>query len=595
MRETGGSDQRRDRKPRSERPDAGAAGFEEDEDRREDFGRILAEFESSREAATPDVGSRVHGKIVQIGEGTSFVDFGGRSEGAIETAYFRNEAGELTVAVGDTVDLFVIDSKDQVILAPSVRAEPAVALSQVVDARRTGMPISGQVVGLNAGGLEVEVAGLHGFCPVSQVDAGYCPDPSVYLGRSLEFLVTEIGEGGKRLVLSRRALLRRQEEERARALLGTLDEGQELDGTVTKVERFGAFVDLGGVEGLVHVSEIRYERVENPADVLSPGMAVRVKVLSVTEKEGQRPRISLSMKAAAPDPWDQVDELYWVGRRARGVVARLADFGAFITLSPGIDGLVHVSEIDLKPVAHPRDVLKVGQAIEVVVLSVDREKRRISLSIRDALAADQAALEMAEAMGTGGGAGGGAAGSSGSAAGAGSPPSASGTGGGPSAVGSAAGAGSPGGGSGAGAGGPGAGSSAIGPAASVEPRTPRTGDLADGWVASIKPYGLFVDLPAYGHRARGLVPFEETGEKPGTDLARRFKVGDQVRVEILPSETEGKIRLSMTRAQRHAEDASFRSFQASSPAGGGPGKGPNTAMAEALRRAMEDQQKKRGG
>lgn len=493
-----------------------------------DFARILEQFESTRESGTPEVGKKVRGKIAQIGPETSFVDFGGRSEGAIETLHLRDAEGNLKFAVGDPIELFVIENKDQVILAPSVRAEPAVALSQVQEARRAGMPISGQVVGINAGGLEVDLAGLRAFCPVSQIDLGFCPDPSVYLSHSLEFLITEVAEGGKRVVLSRKALLRRQEEERARELIASLKEGAEVEGAVARLERFGAFVDLGGVDGLVHVSEIRYERVENPADVLSVGQKVRVKILSVSEKEGGRPKISLSIKAAEPDPWLEAQEMYWPGRRVRGTVVRLAEFGAFVNLSPGIDGLVHISEIDLKPVTRVRDAVQVGEVVEAIVLAVDPEQRRISLSIRDARAA--------------GGAG---------------PPAAEGDPAAPS-------------------------------AAAAALRAPAVGDLAEGWVAGIQPYGLFVDLPAYGHRARGLVPFEETGEKPGTELGRRFRVGDQVRVEIVDVNEEGKIRLSMVRAQQRAETETFKQFQATL----GGGKGPGTAMAEALRRAMEERGKK---
>jgi small subunit ribosomal protein S1 len=492
-----------------------------------EFARMLEQFESSREAGTPAVGSRVRGRIVQLGPEISFVDFGGRSEGSIETVLLRDADGNLTCQVGDAVELFVIDSKDQVILAPSVRAEPSVAYSQVLDAHRAGMPVTGRVSGQNSGGLEVDIAGLRGFCPFSQVEAGFCPDPSIYLGRTLEFLVQEVGEGGKKLVVSRKALLRRQEEERLRELLASLHEGAEMEGAVARLESFGAFVDLGGVDGLVHVSEIRHERTESPAEVLSVGQTVRVKILGISQKEGGRPKISLSMKAVAPDPWDDVNDRFWAGRKIEGAVVRLTDFGAFVNLAPGIDGLVHVSEIDLRPVAHPKDALTVGQVVRAAVLSVDASRRRISLSIKDVLAAEAPPVDGDAAAG-----------------------------------------------------------GAVQTAA--EPRNPTPGDLADGWVAGVKPYGLFVDLPAYGHRARGLVPHEETGEKQGTDLTRRFRVGDQLRVEIVDVDAEGKIRLSLTRARDRAENAQFQSFQQNQTASS---KTPSTGMAEAWQKALE---KKKG-
>jgi len=215
------------------------------------------------------------------------------------------------------------------------------------------------------------------------------------------------------------------------------------------------------------------------------------------------------------------------GRVVAGTVARLADFGAFVTLSPGIDGLVHISEIALRPVAHPREALQVGAPVQAKILSVDPERRRISLSIRDALAAE--AGEAAEAEGAGA-------------------------------------------------------------AATAEAKTPQAGDIADAWVAGIKPYGLFVDLPVYGHRTRALVPNEETGERRGTDLTKRYRIGDQLRVEIVAVDAEGKVRASLTRAQDRSAEAQYQEYKLAT----GPKKAPETALGEAFRRAMEEAEKKKG-
>jgi small subunit ribosomal protein S1 len=490
-----------------------------------EFARALREFETSREAESPAIGSRVRGRVVQITEDTCFVDFGGRSEGAMDIRAYCEATGDRELHVGDELELYVVDDKDQLTLAPSVRADPAVALSQVTDARLSGMPISGRVTGVNTGGLEVEIAGLRAFCPVSQVDAGFCPDPSIYVGRTLEFLVTEVAEKGRRLVVSRKALLRREEEGKARELLAGLSVGKELDGTVTRLEPFGAFVNLGGIDGLVHVSEIRYGRTDNPADVLSLGQQVRVKVLSVKEQDGGRPKISLSIKAAQPDPWSEVAESFWVGRRVSGSVVRLAEFGAFVNLAPGIDGLVHVSEVDIRPVAHPKDKLAQGQQVEAVILSIDVERKRISLSIKDVLAA-----QGTEAEGDLDVAGGGS-----------------------------------------------------------HPKTPTVGDIVDGWVAGIKSFGLFADLPVYGHRARALVPHEETGERRGMDLSKRFRIGDQVRLEVIEIDAEGRIKASMTKLQDRSAEEAFQAYQTGT--GEGRTKSPATAMEEALRRAIDDSPK----
>jgi small subunit ribosomal protein S1 len=498
-------------------------GDEEDKGASE-FARALREFESTRGTESPAIGSRVRGRVIQLTEDFCFIDFGGRSEGAMDLRAYSEATGDRELHIGDELELYVVDNRDQVTLAPSIRADPAVALSQVTDARLSGMPISGRVTGTNSGGLEVEIAGLRAFCPVSQIDAGFCPDPSVFVGRTLEFLVTEVAEKGRRLVVSRKALLRREEEGKAREVLAGIRVGSELDGTVARLESFGAFVNLGGVDGLVHVSEIRYGRTENPADVLSVGQKVRVKVLSVQEKEDSRPKISLSIKAAQPDPWDEVSESFWPGRRVQGTVVRLAEFGAFVTLAPGIDGLVHVSEVDLRPVAHPKDKLAMGQPVEAVVLSIDTERKRISLSIKDVLAAD-----------------------------------------GLGAIGEAG---------------------VSGEAGAGQPKAPTVGDIVDGWVAGIKPFGLFADLPIYGHRARALVPHEETGERRGTDLSRRFRIGDQVRLEVIEVDSEGRIKASMTKLQDRAAEDAFKAYQAGDTSA--PKKGPATAMEEALRRAMAD-------
>ncbi len=369
----------------------------------EEFARALEEFErgrraltarsSSRGAATDvEVGIRVRGTVISVGDEHILIDFGGRSEGVAETQRFRNEDGSVRAAVGDLLDLFVVEAGDQVVLAPSLRPDPRAALRQLREAQAAGVPVAGRVTGLNAGGLAVEIAGVRGFCPVSQIEAGFCADPSVYVGRTLEFLVTAVEEGRGGAVLSRRKLLRRAEEESARRLLASLKPGDERDGTVARLEAFGAFVDLGGVDGMVHVSEIRHERTGHPREALREGEKVRVRVLRIESGKDGRPRIALSIKAAMPDPWVGIEQRFAAGARARGTVVRLADFGAFVNLAPGIDGLVHVSEAAPHRIDHVKEVLAAGQLVEALVLGVDPAKKRISLSIRAAIAAPEAAM-----------------------------------------------------------------------------------------------------------------------------------------------------------------------------------------------------------
>jgi small subunit ribosomal protein S1 len=363
----------------------------------DEFARALEEFEraarpaamAARAAAPIAVGMKLRGTVVAIGAEHALLDIGARSEAVADLSHFRNEDGTLRIAVGEAFDLFVVEAGDQVVLAPSLRADPGTALRQMREAHAAGVPVTGRVTGLNAGGLEVDLGGARGFCPLSQIETGYCADPSTYAGRTLEFLVTGIEDSRRSFVLSRRQLLRRAEEEETRRRLAALKPGDELEGTVARLEAFGAFVDLGGVDGLVHVSEIQYGRVSHPRDVLREGEKVRVRVLRIEAGPDDRPRIALSIKASAPDPWTNIQQSFAPGMRVKGVVVRLADFGAFVTLAPGIDGLVHVSEIAPHRIERVKDALAVGQEIEAIVLAVDVAKKRISLSIRAALAADE--------------------------------------------------------------------------------------------------------------------------------------------------------------------------------------------------------------
>ena len=366
----------------------------DDEAASTDFARALEEFERSKRSAAAAagaatdiaVGMKVRGKVVAVGEEHTLMDFGGRSEAVVETRHFRAEDGSLGVAPGQVLELFVVEAGDQVVLAPSIRADAHAALRQVREAHAAGVPVSGRVTGVNTGGLEVDLGGARAFCPVSQIEAGFCAEPAGFVGRTLEFLVTQVGDARGGVVLSRRLLLRQAQEEQAKKLLASLKPGDELDGTVARIEAFGAFVDLGGVDGMVHVSEIRHERVGNPRDALTVGEKVHVKVLRLDTGKDGRQRIALSIKAATPDPWTGIETRFTPGTRVQGVVARLTDFGAFVTLAPGIDGLVHVSEAAPQRVGHVKEVLAPGQPVEAVVLGVDPAKKRIALSIREALA-----------------------------------------------------------------------------------------------------------------------------------------------------------------------------------------------------------------
>ena len=260
---------------------------------------------------------------------------------------------------------------------------------------------------------------------MSQIELGFCSDPSKYIGQTLEFLVTALEEGRGSVVVSRRALLKTKDDVGAQAVIATLQVGDEREGTVVRLEPFGAFVDLGGIDGMVHVSEISHERIGHPNQALKEGQKVSARVLRIDQGKDGRPRIALSMKATAADPWSGVTQQFTVGARVSGTVARLTDFGAFVNIAPGIDGLVHVSEIAYERVAQPKDVLTVGQKVDAIVQSVEPDKKRVSLSIKKTLEVPEGYLAAPERprggsdrpRSGGGGAGGGAGGPRGGGAG----------------------------------------------------------------------------------------------------------------------------------------------------------------------------------
>ena len=367
----------------------------DDETPSSDFAKALDDYERgqrnplhAREAVEPGVGDRVSGRVVALAGEHALVDIGARSEAVVEVSHFRTGDEPPKIAVGDAVSLFVIDAGEPIVLAPAMRSDPHAGLAALREAQKAGMPVSGRVVEVNSGGLRVDLGGAKGFCPLSQIEIGFCSNAAAYMGRTLEFLVTGIEEGRRSALLSRRQLLQRQEKEEAERRLATLAVGQEVEGTVKHLEAFGAFVDLGGFEGMVHVSEIQHARVAHPRDALLEGQKVRVRILKIETGPQGRPRVGLSIKAAAPDPWDGIESRYTSGMRVRGTVARIVDYGAFVTLEPAIDGLVHISELAARRIERVKDAVAVGDTVDLVVLGVEPAKRRISLSIKKALETD---------------------------------------------------------------------------------------------------------------------------------------------------------------------------------------------------------------
>lgn len=324
-----------------------------------------------------EVGQVVSGQVLQIGADDVFVDVSGKGEGHIARSELLDESGELTVKVGDTIEATVVDVQRELRLSRKLLAG-AHAREMLRAAAESGIPVQGKVAGVVKGGFEVTVAGLRAFCPLSQMDLHRIEDQSAYLNQVYDFRVTELSDDGRRIVVSRRKLLEAEARKRAEETRSKVVPGAVLPGHVSSLTAFGAFVDLGGIQGLVHVSEISHQRVDRPADVLQAGQAVTVKVLKVDPQTG---KIALSMKELEGDPWATVLDQLRPRQIVDGRIARAADFGVFVELLPGVDGLVHVSELPHGALAKMREAAKARAMLSVLVLEIDAKKRRIALAL----------------------------------------------------------------------------------------------------------------------------------------------------------------------------------------------------------------------
>jgi small subunit ribosomal protein S1 len=351
----------------------------------EDFAALLAASEAPARARRVSVGDVVRGRVIAVGATTAFVELGGKAEAAVDVSEFRDPAsGEVTLQAGDEIEATVTDdgARSGTIRLRRVVGRGGHVPGELEQAFAHGIPVEGLVTGENKGGYDVQIAGVRAFCPGSQIDRRR-GEPAQYVGQRLRFRVTKLEAGGRNVVVSRRQLLDEEAARQAAETWASLRVGAVVTGTVTSVRDFGAFVDLGGVDGLVHVSELGHGRVEHPSAVLQPGQRVEAQVVSIEpEGAGGRGRVGLSMRALAPDPWTTAPERFPVGSTVRGTVRRLESFGAFIEIAPGIDGLVHVSRLALdRRVAHPRQVVSIGDSVDATVVEVDAAKRRIGLSL----------------------------------------------------------------------------------------------------------------------------------------------------------------------------------------------------------------------
>ena len=479
-----------------------------------DFAALLAEAGGVQRRSVK-IGDKLKVTVVHIGSDSVFFEISQTQQGyAARGDFINDKTGELTVNVGDKVDAFVVGLKDGVVLSPHL-GKDQIDVGMLEAAKHSGIPVNGTITGVNKGGFEISLGGSsRGFCPTGQIDINFVEDPASMIGKTLAFLVREVKEGGKNVMLSRRTLLERERAEKAKKLRETLGVGVVLEGVITRIQPFGAFVDIGGIDGLIPVSELSFGRIGSPDEVVKVGEQVTVEVIRI-EQDPKRPgqeRIGLSLKSQLQDPIVAHAEELTLGAQLVGRITRLESYGAFVELFPGIEGLVHVSEITDRRIRHPEDVLQAGEHVQVRVKEVDLDRRRVSLTMREAAGDENIAAPEAAA-----------------------------------------------------------------PAARA-PQKPRLGrgTRADGVVDRIEKFGVFLNLFAEGGSeslGSGLMPASETGTPRGADLNKAFPIGTKVPVLVIDLDERGRIKVSKTAREQAEERAVVDQYKTDKSGGGKTGLG----------------------
>ncbi len=464
----------------------------------------------------PRVGEKVRGKIFQLGAETAFVTIG-KLEAMIDLDELKDDEGILRQGVGDEIEAHVTETGAKGILLSRRLSKDAASLSMLAEAKLSGMPVEGIVLGVNKGGLEVAVGDVRAFCPMSQADVRprKAEEFQELIGQRFTFRVTEVKE--RNVVLSRRALLEEELKVKAAELRKTLEVGKVVKGRVVSVQNFGAFVDLGGLEGLVPVSELSHTRIGHPSEVVKVGDELEVEIIRMEAAEPNSPdkskrkeRITLSLRKLLDDPFKKALETFKEGMIVKGKVARLTQFGAFVELTPGVDGLIHISALSDRRIAHPRDVVRVGDEVEVKIEKVDADEKRMGLRlVKDGAPVGEGVSSSATAAPT------------------------------------------------------------QAPESDAGPKKPtvklRRGLVVIGKVVRIESFGVFIEFEG----GNGLIPASETGTERGTDLKRTFPMGKELKAEIIEIDGQ-KVKLSISAAQRSEERADLEAWKATQkPQGGG--------------------------
>jgi small subunit ribosomal protein S1 len=475
-------------------------------DQEEDF---AAMFEASVKARQFNRGQTIEGTIVAFGPKVAFVNVGGKGEAEIDLAELKDADGDVEVSVGDRIQAIVVSTSGGIVLSRK-GVRNAATQRELEDAFKAGLAVEGKVDKAVKGGYDVRIARERAFCPLSQIDIVRTADPSVHEGRVYAFRVIEYKDGGKNVVVSRRKHLEEQQRARAADVRKSIVPGAVVAGRVTSVLDFGAFVELGGgIQGLLHVSEMGWSRVTNPNEIVAPGDEITVKVLRVDD---DTEKISLGLKQLVDDPWTTAANTYEVGQVRTGRVTRVADFGAFVELEPGIEGLAHASTF--APTSRAGEWAKsvsVGATRAFEILSIDAARKRIGIALVDE-GSDRSSQAPRGA-----------------------------------------------------------------PQGAIVP-----GAIVTGKVERHEKFGVFVYLSP---GRTGLMPFSETGVDRDMDMLKAFPIGSDVEVVVLEVDPDGRrIRLSKKAVAEQREQAELREYAARPDAGSTASLG---SLADSLRGALK--------
>ncbi|HEY9148110.1 MAG TPA: 30S ribosomal protein S1, partial [Gammaproteobacteria bacterium] len=339
-------------------------------------------FEQSLNDTQMRPGSIVSGTVVSVGSDVVVVNAGLKSEGMIPVEQFRNENGEIEVAVGDQVDvaLEAVEDGFGATRLSREKAKRAESWNHLEKAHEADETVTGRIIDKVKGGFTVELQDIRAFLPGSLVDVRPVRDTAYLEGKDLEFKVIKLDRKRNNVVVSRRAVVESENSEEREALLANLEDGQVVKGIVKNLTDYGAFVDLGGIDGLLHITDMAWKRVKHPSEIVNVGDEIEVKVLKF---DRERNRVSLGLKQLGEDPWEDITRRYPEGTRLFGKVTNLTDYGCFVEIEEGVEGLVHVSEMDwTNKNIHPSKVVQLGDEVEVMVLDIDAERRRISLGMK---------------------------------------------------------------------------------------------------------------------------------------------------------------------------------------------------------------------